>query len=281
MPHEPDIFDYLDFRQFVREKMKFEKELKSNRNIGSLAKKIGLDRTFIHHVLSGRRKLPQKHIVKLSKCLQLSLWESRYFEALVQWNQCEEEERRPLLWEKVAKIRPAKDMKWIHEFAPTLEDKWYFLSLIEVTRLSDFQPDIEWLRKKLPESIDPQEALELLYSLRDLGYFRVMDGKWIPAETTMLNSAGKLPLEFINRYHKKHMELAAQKLEGTDPDFREYSSMCLALNENQIQLLRSKLQEFRKDILESFGQNTANNEVFHLNIQFFPFTQNTTFQKKG
>jgi len=103
------VFSYLDYRQFLKDKL-FEKKREFPKFSNQFfVQKIGLkSRNFLPLVLKGERNISNATVLKIARALNFSKKELEYFETLVQFNQGKTFLEKKHAVEKLKRISIAK-----------------------------------------------------------------------------------------------------------------------------------------------------------------------------
>ena len=99
------IFDYLDYREFLRDRYAARKLQSNSFSFRFISGKLGLDPGSLSGILKGRRKLDPALAGALAQVFGLSEYEKEYFEALVLFCQAKNHTERTLLLEKLLRLR--------------------------------------------------------------------------------------------------------------------------------------------------------------------------------
>ena len=153
---------------------------------------------------------------------------------------------------------------------------WYHLTILEVMKLNDFQPDIRWVASKLDVNINQIKiATE---RLERLGILEITnDGKWIDKTNGFTTHYQKEKTsEARKSYQLQLLEKSKESILRDDFSVRDHSSMTMAIDPKDIMRAKDEIIEFRKK-LSSILEGTKNRkEVYQLQIALFPLTR-----KKG
>ena len=83
----------------------------------------------------------------------------------------------------------------------------------------------------------------------------------------------------VRGMHRQMGEFALDAIEGVPQDERHFSGLTLGITREAYQEIVQKIAEFRKEIIEIATREPATDEVYRLNVQFFPMT-NKSLNKK-
>ena len=84
----------------------------------------------------------------------------------------------------------------------------------------------------------------------------------------------------IRGLHRQMGELALDTIEGVPQNERHFSGVTLGITQNAYDEIVREIDAFRKRVIEIATRETETDEVYRLNIQFFPMT-NKNGTKKG
>src|ERR1035438_176071 len=91
----PRVFDYLDYREFLKDFYQHKKSLNPNFSLAVFSQKAGLaTRNYLKRVIDGERPLSSESIPKFCLGLGLGVKEKVYFEALVNFNQTKDDDSK-------------------------------------------------------------------------------------------------------------------------------------------------------------------------------------------
>jgi hypothetical protein len=102
---EKTIFEYLDYRDFLKDHYEDRKNSYHFFSFRYIALKTGLDASFYAKVLQKQQHLSLKSIPVMVKFLRLKKKESEYFTLLVRFNRTKHQEEARLYFEKIIELR--------------------------------------------------------------------------------------------------------------------------------------------------------------------------------
>ena len=92
------------------------------------------------------------------------------------------------------------------------------------------------------------------------------------------------PMDFtplaVRGLHRQMGEIALDAIEGVPQNERHFSGLTLGITREAYEKIVQKIAAFRKEIIAIATSETATDEVYRLNVQFFPMT-NMSINKKG
>lgn len=112
--NQPRVFDYMDYRRFLKDFYLYKKGSSSSFSYRSFSRLAGLrSSNFFKFVMDGKRNLSLSGIYRFASALSLKTEEIRFFTDLVLFDQAESEKERNHYYEQilqasqVAKAKPA------------------------------------------------------------------------------------------------------------------------------------------------------------------------------
>ena len=84
----------------------------------------------------------------------------------------------------------------------------------------------------------------------------------------------------VRGMHRQMGEFALEAIEGVEQDKRHFSGLTLGITTESFDEIVEEIDAFRKRIIAIATRETTTDEVYRLNVQFFPMT-NKGINKKG
>ncbi len=145
---------------------------------------------------------------------------------------------------------------------------WYHLAIVE--KASQFPNGITASEAADTFELSFQTAEIALLRLQRVGMVRELSGRY-HVQTRRSKSSDEIPSEAVRQFHREINQRAMQALDETDVDQREFGSVVLSLNENQLLEAKAMLKDFRKSFLERLdpGGSQQAGKVCALNLSLF------------
>jgi hypothetical protein len=83
----------------------------------------------------------------------------------------------------------------------------------------------------------------------------------------------------IRGMHRQMGEFALEAIEGVPQDERHFSGITLGITRNAYHEIVEEIATFRKRIIEIATREKDTDEVYRLNVQFFPMTNKSEIKK--
>ena len=151
--------------------------------------------------------------------------------------------------------------------------QWYHMAIVNLTFTKDFKDDPRWISKRLNITVtEARDATDRLYSLGILTKER--NGRVIATQKKFFVKTQQSEPS-VREFHRQMATLAIESLKNTDQESfeqRYITGLTLAVQKNKLPEFKQELQEFQKKIMAMVDSKTFD-EVYQLNLQFFPLTQ--------
>jgi len=271
----PTVFDYVDYRAFVRDRIDWLKQLDSTFSFRKFSKKIGFaSHGHIHLILSGRAELAEKSALKLAQGFDLNKLETKAFLELVRLEKISDDSAKNQMRQKLIADRMRRKKKKLEEHQFDYFSNWYYPVIREIVGLSEFKLDTRWIADKLMGRVTPAEVSQALKTLLALQMIRSEGNHLVQSEPTVQTNDINPYSELLNGFHRAMMAQAAEAQEIVPDSLREISGMTLTVDPDDFAQLKSELLAFRDAIFQRYGQVKSNHtSVCQVNFQLFPLTK--------
>jgi uncharacterized protein (TIGR02147 family) len=274
----PSIYDFLDYRQFLRAWYDAEKNRLPAFSYRYFARKAGFaSPNFLKLVIEGDRNLSAESVERFVEVLKLSDHEASFFRDLVSWNQARNLAEKNLLFEQV--IASKRFQEWRKLDASRLEylRHWYYPAIRELAAHPDFEADPAWIGPRLWVKLSREEILRALEVLEKLGLLERDPGGRLTRGERTLSTGPRVQGDEL-RVMAKHclrelMEQASEALDKVPAPLRDIGAITVAVRPENVAELKERIQRFRREMLERCDQDDGASEVYQLNLQFFPLTR--------
>ena len=271
-----DIFRYHNYRQYLKEYYTEAKRKSSAFSFRYFARKAELPSfNYLKLVMDGKRPLNGLYLKKFIKGLKLSDREAKYFETMVLLDQTKDFTAKAGYLNKLLEIKSRVAVRDIAQEQELIYAQWYNWVIREMVLLKDFKDDPKWISKKLGRAITPLEAKESVELLKKLGLLRKKGGRWVPHHPAV-RSSDEIPNLAIKKLHESFIQKAIEALLTLSLEEREFSGLTIALPRHKISYVKEKIKAFRKELNEILSAEKDSEDVYQLNVQFYPLTRGET-----
>jgi uncharacterized protein (TIGR02147 family) len=279
----PNIFEYDNYRLFLKDYFKEQKKMRSVFSHRFFAQRAGFSSSsFCAHVIEGKRNLTPDSVVKMVKGLGLSGRHLAYFTALVQFNQAASIQEREINLAKMERLRKSSEFYRIHQKQFAYYDEWYYPVIRELVVYSNWNNDYVKLARLVQPAIPPEKARQAVVALVAMGLLEEKgDGTYL--QTNQVVTASEVPASVTRKTRKELILKALESIETLSPTKRHVAGATIAMSEQTYKSAIEILDETRKKIIEMAATDTIVDGVYQLNIQAFPLSKSLidTSQESG
>ncbi len=222
-------------------------------SLRAFARDLRISVTALSEVLAGKRDLSRKNLERLTEALHLSPAET---EEIQQKNV----KRTP---QELARLHLQEE-----EFKIIAD--WYHLAILNLAKLKENKAKPAWVAARLGLTL--VEAKAAMDRLVKLGLLRFKEGKMLRTAAP-ISTSRDIPSSAIKKYHRHHLLLAERSLMEDPIDVREFSSVVMTMNPDQLNEVKEYLMKAKRRVSEML-QKGPQQEVYVLSFQLYPLTKN-------
>ena len=263
------IFEYTDYREWIRDAFEDFKKRKSVVSWRYMAMKLDADPGNLLRVSQSKIHLSVNLIKPMAEFFGLDEKETAYWTELVHFGRAKTESEALNHYEKMQMLKGIP-LKRLAKKELEFYRHWYYNAIRSIIGICKFKDDYEGLAESCTPAItveQAKEAVQLLYDLNMISTDR--DGFW-KVNDTFVSTGGNWRSEAVRAFQKETIRLAGESLERHAPPLRDISTVTMTFNMDDIALIREKIKEFRSELMRLSQEGTGDNTVFQLNIQLFP-----------
>lgn len=266
------VFDYTDFRLFLREQYAILKEERNDFTYGTIAKAAGFKSNgFVTQIFQGKTKLSDKMIPRIAEVFDLSGRERAYFKLLVHYTQAETHDDKKRYFELMMPYSEASLAK-IESDQYEILDKWYYAAVRAIFSYYEFHGDYKKLGEMIRPSITAKKAEKAVDVLSRLGVIKKDDQgifRLTQRHITTGHCESAVP---INTFIVNTLDIAKDSLYRFDKPHRSLSAVSASVSKEGFDQILAEADAFRKRIIEIAKNDRNIDRVCQINMQIFPLT---------
>jgi uncharacterized protein (TIGR02147 family) len=269
-----DIFDYFDYRQFLRD---FYEEKKKNNYFYSfrfMAEKVGIDHSLLVKVLLGKRHISSTSVKLFARLCGLSTLEEKYFETLVNFDKARSESQSKVYFEKLLSLK-RHTSKQIEEHQYEYFKKWYYAALRSLLDIYEFNGgDFKRLGEQLNPRISEREAREAVDLLEKLGFIKKTPEGIYRVSEAHVSTGEKWRFLAIKNFQKEIIALSLHSLDQDAQEIRDISTVTMSITEDGFKEIKELAREFRAAVIKRVNEMNLEprDRVYQLNMQLIPLS---------
>ncbi|MCQ2053907.1 MAG: TIGR02147 family protein [Fibrobacter sp.] len=270
---EPDVFQYTNFRVYLRDYYEFKKKTLPAFSLRFFAEKAGLSsHAHLKLTIDGKRNITKGTVTKLIHGIGLENQRAAYFENLVFFNQAENEEEKHVYYEQLIKCSPRSKLHKMDKAQFRIFKEWHHSVILEMFSLRNFRPIPDQISKRLKGRITPEQAQESLNLLAQTGLL-VKTANGYRQRDPMITTDDEVQDLIIKMYHMQMLHLTSSFLTELKGGDRDFSALTFSIKRQDFPNLKKHIQLMRKELLDYSAKAGEADDVVQLNIQLFPLTR--------
>ncbi|MBN2036686.1 MAG: TIGR02147 family protein [Chitinispirillaceae bacterium] len=273
------IFDYLEYRDYLRDHYNHNKNSHRFFSFRYISNKTGLDASFYVKVLNKQKHISDKAIPTLIAFFHFNKREGDYFTHLVHFNKAKNQDQEMFYFEKMLALRkPAAKVldKEMYEYFST----WWNIALREQLNIMPYSGNAKDLAARLLPPITEAQAKRSVKLLHKLGMIHKDAQGTYRLTSDFVTTNGMVASIAVRSFQKEMIRLSMEALDRVPVEDRDISTLTISTSRECLDVIREKLGEIRREIMELVRKEEKTDEVFQLNFQIFPLTQNRAREKK-
>lgn len=268
-----NIYNYLDYREWLKDIVEDKKKNNTYFSYRLLAEKIDLDSSFIIKVIMGKRNLSPASVNSIADYFELTPNEKDYFQNLLLFAKAKNSEQKHKLYDELLTLRNSSSRIIIadqYEFY----SKWYYNALRNLLQIYKFKgKDYKELGKKLSPNITATEARKGIHLLKKLKLIYFSEEGYYQLTELAVTAGSRWDSYAIRNFQMNNIDLGKEAIDRFDKETRDVSCITMNVGEKDLPKIKEMVTQFRKELIQYVNNNANPERVYHLNLQFFPFSE--------
>jgi uncharacterized protein (TIGR02147 family) len=248
------------FRLFLQEELGRRCARNRQYSLRAFARYLAIDHATCSQLLRGKRPLTARTILKLGARLGLDHAAIEdYLAHEARWGR------------ESASATSLRQVEQLAEDTVSVIAQWHHYAILELTRLHNFEPDSRWIARVLGISTDQVNVA--LSRLIRLGLLEMADRrKWIDKSGDTTTSLSEFKHVAVRRFSEAARRLHSWAPESAAEGSCEHSTTTLALSTARLPKLFERISRLRHELVALTEGDTIRDDVYRLEIHFFPIT---------
>jgi len=265
----PDIFQYLDFRSYLRDYLAYLRSVRPAFSFQWLIDDFGLkSRAHYLDIVRGRTLTP-KFVPAYEKICGLQGAEAEYFRAIVGYAQARNPDVKQKYFEHIVELSPNLKTIALESEAYTYFSQWYYPVMISVLDLDRTERDHRVIAKRFKPAISAVQARKALAALQQMGFLSWDDerGEWI-FHNKFFSCTREAHAAALKRFHTQMLQLGAQRYRD-DYKHQYFSTLTLSVSMKARADIQKMIDDVRGRILDRVKQDSGSEVAMQVNMQMF------------
>ena len=267
-----DILEYTSYRRYIADYYA-ERKAKSAFSWQEFATLAGFSSSiFLKYVSEGRYNLGEATAARVAAAMKLADYECDFFVELVKFDHAKTDAEKKAAYGKMISIAEAHKAKVIEGDSFRYFDSWKNPVLRELAPAMPGAKPLA-LAKACREKITAAEVNESLNFLVKADLLKKDDaGNYVQTQKVVTTGPMEVTPVAVRGLHRQMGEMALGAIEGVPQDERHFSGVTLGITRGAYEKIVQEIADFRKRIIAIATSDAATDEVYRLNVQFFPMT---------
>lgn len=274
MKTRPSIYQFTDYRAYLKAYYQFSKEHKSGFSYRAMSQQLGFTSpNYLKLIIDGDRHIGKNGIDKIAAGLELKKLESEYFSYLVFFSKAKSEVDRNWYFGQIARLRTGKITTAIEDTQYAYYENWYNCVIRELVVGLDAETiDYGQLARRVDPSIHHKQAKQAVRLLLELHFIEIDENGKFRHSAPLINTGNEIASYAIKQYHRDMIEFGKQSIDNHSREKREISSVTVKVSDAGFNKIKKRLQEFRDELLQMVEADTSVDRVAQVNFQLFPLS---------
>jgi uncharacterized protein (TIGR02147 family) len=269
------IFNYIDYRQFLRDYYEYQKEHFPYFSYRYFAQRAGIKNPVLLKMVSeGKRNLTIPMIEKFCTALKLNERQALFFKHLVLFNQAKSANEKQEHYFVLKSLANQVNQHVVGSDYFDYYHEWYTSVVRELVCHHDFKDDWEALAAAVQPPITPLKAKNAVALLLRVGLIRKADtdGRYELAHRA-ITTGPEISSLAVRSFNERMIELAGQSLEKFPLDQRYAGGVTMGITRECYDVLVSEIEAFKDRIVSIVNSFEQSERVYQMNLQLFPLSK--------
>ena len=275
-----DVLEYTSYRQYIADYYA-DRKAKSAFTWPEFAQAAGFSSpVYLKYVSEGRFNLSDAAVERVAKAMHLADYEQEYFAEMVKFDHAKKDADKKAIFKKMLSIAEAHKTKILEGDAFRFFEDWKNPVIRELAPAMPGAKPLALAHACRPEITAAEISNTLKFLLKAGLLKKDENGNYVQTEKSVTTGDMDVTPVAVRGMHRQMGEFALEAIEGVAQDKRHFSGITLGITHDAYEEIVEEIAECRKRIIAIATKNAATDEVYRLNMQFFPMT-NRNSNKKG
>jgi len=274
-----DVFEYTGYRQYIAD-FYAERKVKSAFTWREFARMAGFSSSVhLKYVSEGRFNLGEDAVERVAKAMGLGGNRLEYFRAMVEFDHAVTDNIKKEIFDRMLSIAKQSNAKVIEGDAFRYFDSWKNPVLRELAPAMPGAKPLALAHACRPKisAAEVSESLNFLVKANLLS--KDADGNYVQTDKYVTAGPMEAAPVAIRGLHRQMGEIALEAIEGVPQTERHFSGVTLGITRHAYDEIIAVIDDCRRKIIEIATRDDATDEVYRLNMQFFPMTNKQGLKK--
>ena len=274
-----DVLEYTSYRQYIADYYA-DKKAKSAFTWQEFAKKAGFSSpVYLKYVSEGRFNLSEEAVARVATAMSLVDYEQEYFREMVKFDHAKTDDEKKNFFNNMLAIAGSHKVKIIEADSYRFFEDWKNPVLRELAPSMPGAKPLALAHACLPKITAAEVSDSLNFLLKANLLQKDDNGNYVQTERSVTTGPLTATPVAVRALHHQMGEFALEAIEGVSQSERHFSGLTLGITRDAYEKIVQEIAECRKRIIAIARQDEATEEVYRLNMQFFPLTKKSVGKK--
>lgn len=266
------IVEYMDYRKYIRD-FYDERKARIGFSWGAFAKLANISSpVFLQYVCEGKKNLSENTAPQVAAAMGLVGFETTYFQLLVSFGNARNAELKKKALDAIIELSK------IHKVRSLASDEYEFFKSWKNSLVRELAPAMPGATSRQIASatrhrVTTTEVNDILDFLQQAGYLaKDEQGKFRQVDRSLKMDCGAVRRAVSHDLQFQMAELAVDALKNENAEGRNITGLTLGITQENYGRIVTELAECRRRIVAIATETAQTDEVYRLNMQFFPLT---------
>jgi uncharacterized protein (TIGR02147 family) len=271
MKKQPNIFEYIDFKKFLKDWRDAEKKRNPGLTHEYLSAKLGQkNRAYFSDLEKGRRTVGPGVLERLIKLMDLDSDEGKYFRAIVGYGQPSTYEEREFWFEQAVQLNNTPK-KFVDKKTYTFYKKWYHTTIRAYLETCNFKNQYVEASRKLYGRVSPKEVQEAIENLISLGLAAPNSDGYIKPTDKVLSTGDVVKDELLRQYQVSNHDILRSILEKDEPGTHDSTQLTVSVSREGIERIVKRIKQLRSEIISIAHKDEKKaDRVYKIAVHAYP-----------
>ena len=274
-----EIYDYLDYREFLRDFYEANKKRRSWFSLRLLGSKIGLDASYLLRIMQKHEHISAGKALSIASYLDLTPPQASYFEAMVRFSRAGTESDAEIHFKKMMEFKGVQSRALVpsqYEYYT----KWYYSAVLSVIGFFDVARNYRELGRKLSPPISAAMAREAVELLERIGLVKRTTAGVLERTNQHISTGEQVRSLAVRSFQKEMIKLSAEAIARFPREMRDVSTLTVNMKHDTLEDINEILRQCRQTIIQRVAEDKETDSAYQVNMQVFPLTEIAAAKKE-
>ena len=268
-----DVLEYVSYRQYIADYYA-EKKAKSAFTWQEFTLAAGFSSpVHLKYVSEGRFNLSDAAAGRVAKAMDLSDYEQEYFCEMVKFDHAKNDAEKKAAFNKMLAIADAHKAKILEGDSFRFFESWKNPVIRELAPAMPGAKPLALAHACRPKITAAEVTATLNFLVKTGLLEKDEEGNFVQTEKVVTTGPMEATPVAVRGMHRQMGEFALDTIEGVPQDERHFSGITLGVTREAYEEIVQEIADCRKRIISIATRSPAMDEVYRLNMQFFPMTK--------